>query len=90
MKTMMQKQLAEVAKKVYDKNELDNLAQVEADKKAHEYDQSILHKDKLRKNLVRQAVFGNQEILKEKAWNRTFDGRQVRQDLLAVNNDFDN
>lgn len=90
MKTMMQKQLAEVAKKVYDKNELDNLAQVEADKKAHEYDQSILQKDKLRKNLVRQAVFGNQEILKEKAWNRTFDGRQVRQDLLAVNNDFDN
>lgn len=36
MMSMMQKQLAEVAKKVTDKNELDRLAQTEADKKANQ------------------------------------------------------
>lgn len=90
MKSMMQKQLAEVAKKQEDAQELDKLAQYEADKKANEQDQSVIHKTIIRKNLVRQAVFGNQEILREKEWNRTFDGRGVRQDLKAVNNDQDN
>jgi hypothetical protein len=90
MKSMMQKQLAEVAKKVEDSSELDRLAQNEQDKQNISYDNTMMRKETIRKQLVKQAVFGNQEILKEKAWNRSMDHRQVRQDLALVNNDFDN
>jgi len=87
MKNMMQKQLAEVAKKQDDAYELDRLAQTDADNKNVKLDQTIIHKNLLRKDLVKQSVFGNQEILKEKQWNKSMDHRQIRQDLILTNKD---
>jgi len=90
IKKMMSKQLEEISKKKEDAYELDKLAQVEADKKNNIFDNEQQHKTAIREQLIKQAVFGNQEILDHNKWKNDLSKKLVRDDLTSVNNDYDN
>lgn len=85
MKNLMARQLQQARRKAEDQYELDRLAQVEADKRSQQFEAEQQFKEDLRKQLTKEAVLGNQDILAHKQWKRDMDMKQTRDALATVN-----
>lgn len=76
MKNTMQMQLQYQKKKEEDVQELDNLAQVEADKKNDEFDKKEQFKSNVRKQLMKETVMGNTDMQNNKKWHKNHQHNQ--------------
>jgi len=68
------------------------LAQIEADRKNKAFDESIRYKEELRKTLVKQTVLNNQDLTRDKNWEKDHQTKQVEHELTKANsrmNDFE-
>jgi len=82
MKRAMSKQFEEIAKKKEDAYELDNLAQTEADRRNIIFDQTQVKKQILKRDLIKQAVMGNDDQLVQKDWKKNMEKREGKQDKI--------
>lgn len=68
------------------------MAQIEADRKNKAFDESIRYKEELRKTLVKQTVLNNQDLTRDKNWEKDHQTKQVEHELTKANsrmNDFE-
>lgn len=92
MKDVMLRQLQAQKKKAEDAQELDRLAQIEADKQNQLFDNKERFKKQVRGQLVKESVLGNMDQIDNKRWAQNHQFQQnlgVKQENNNLKDNFD-
>lgn len=84
LKAGMDKQFEAIQRIKNDEYELDKLAQKEGDRRADLFDLNQVKKQVVRQDLIKQAVLGNDDILRHKAWKKGMADRDLKEDNKFV------